>query len=125
MPLNILRYLKTCTTSNGIYLLGISIQCGLVLSLPKYPDVVRHFGLKLLEETIKLKWNDMPTGFVLLHFLHFRRHFLKSTFCFIKDQKVFIKENAMRLMESGVVDIVSEAVHIKVTWCHFLVYFSR
>lgn len=69
---------------------GVSMQCGLMLCGSKNADVVRHFGLKLLEDTIRLHWNEMPP-----------------------DQKLFMKENAMRLMESGVNDLVSEVTHIK------------
>jgi exportin-5 len=65
-------------------------QCGLMLCRSENADMVRHFGLKLLEETIRLHWNEMPP-----------------------DQKLFMKENAMRLMETGVADLISEALHIK------------
>ena len=68
----------------------VSIQCGLLLCQSKNDVMVRHFGLKLLEDTIKLRWNEMPP-----------------------DQKLYMKENAMRLMESGVADLISEAVHVK------------
>lgn len=69
---------------------NLSMHCGLMLCSGKKPDVVRHFGLKLLEDTIKLRWNEMPP-----------------------DQKLFMKENAMRLMESGTSDLITEARHIK------------
>lgn len=42
----------------------MAVQCGIVLTggsgnRPERSPGVRHFGLKVLEEAIKLKWNDM------------------------------------------------------------------
>jgi len=70
---------------------ALGVQCGLVLSQPRPEQpVIRHFGLRLMEEIIKLRWNDM-TG----------------------PEKVFVKDNAMRLMAEGSADILAEARHVK------------
>jgi len=45
---------------------GVSMQCGLMLCESKNPDMVRHFGLKMLEDTIRLHWNEMPPGVNLI-----------------------------------------------------------
>lgn len=68
------------------------IQCALLLSKPNssLDTIVRHFGLKLLEDVIKLKWNEMNP-----------------------EQKLFVKENAMRLMDEGVEDLLSSPNHLK------------
>ena len=68
---------------------AVGVQCGLVLS--QRPALhVRHFGLRLMEDIIKLRWNDMTA-----------------------EEKVFVKDNAMRLMASGTADILTEPLHIK------------
>lgn len=83
---------------------ALGVQCGLYLSHNKGPrnvttisginpasaGVVRHFGLKLVEDIIKLRWNDMNG-----------------------EEKVFVKDNAMRLMAEGASDILTEDLHIK------------
>ena len=56
----------------------ITVQCGLLLSGNDYPQAVRRFGLKLLEDSIKLRWNEMNPG-----------------------QKLFIKESVMGLIGTG------------------------
>ncbi len=53
----------------------MAVQCGLQLAAHDRDPVVRHFGLKILEDTIRLRWNDMAP-----------------------EQKVFVKENAMRML---------------------------
>ena len=57
---------------------------------PSSAGIVRHFGLKLVEDIIKLRWNDMSG-----------------------EEKVFVKNNAMKLMEEGASDILTEDLHIK------------
>ena len=51
---------------------------------------IRHFGLKLLEDVIKLRWNDMNT-----------------------EEKIFVKENAMGFMDTAVQDVLKEPTHVK------------
>ena len=83
---------------------ALGVQCGLYLSQaksfhivtgisginPASAGVVRHFGLKLIEDIIKLRWNDMSG-----------------------EEKLFVKDNAMRLMAEGSSDILTEDLHIK------------
>ena len=52
--------------------------------------MVRHFGLKLVEDVIKIKWNNMTP-----------------------EQKLYVKESAMTIMEKGIQDIIKEPNHIK------------
>ncbi|XP_037929021.1 exportin-5-like [Teleopsis dalmanni] len=55
-------------------------EVGLYLaSAPHFGQNVKHFGLQLMEYTIKLKWN-----------------------CIAHEEKIFIKENAMKLLLLGV-----------------------
>jgi len=65
-------------------------QCGLFLTAITHPPVVRHFGLKILEDVIKARWNDMSA-----------------------EEKLFIKDNLMKLMESGTRHMLEEHNHIK------------
>ena len=67
----------------------LGIQCAIMLSANGDP-IVRHFGLKLLEDVIKLKWNVMSP-----------------------QQKLYVKEHAMSSMENGVKDILKDPIHIK------------
>jgi len=80
---------------------ALGVQCGLFLSQnynsngatgisPSSVGIVRHFGLKLVEDIIKLRWNDMNG-----------------------EEKIYVKNNAMRLMDEGASDILSEDLHIK------------
>lgn len=54
-------------------------QVGLFLASSQYSHNVKHFGLQLMEYTIKFKWN-----------------------CISHEEKLFIKENAMKLLLLGV-----------------------
>lgn len=55
-------------------------QTGLYMaSGHQYNSTVKHFGLQLLEETVKYKWNSIS-----------------------QQEKIFIKENAMKLLNMGV-----------------------
>ncbi len=67
-------------------------RCGLALAADKTAanPVVRHFGLKILEDVIKLRWNEMGG-----------------------EQKVFMKESCMRMAGEGTADLLDEAAHIK------------
>lgn len=68
---------------------ALGIQCAILLS--SNPDqIVRHFGLKLLEDVIKLRWNDMTP-----------------------EQKLYVKESAMGIMNTGIDNIVKHPTHIK------------
>ena len=67
----------------------LGIQCAIFLSSHLDP-IVRHFGLKLLEDVIKLKWNIMSP-----------------------QQKLYVKESAMSIMENGIKDIIKDPNHIK------------
>ena len=53
--------------------------------------MVRHFGLKILEDVVKARWHNM-----------------------VPEEKVFIKENLMKLMASGTGHITVEHLYIKV-----------
>jgi len=68
----------------------ICSQCGLFLTSITHPPVVRHFGLKILEDVIKARWNDMSAA-----------------------EKLFIKDNLMKLMGSGTKHMLEEHNHIK------------
>lgn len=54
-------------------------QVGLFLASGQYTQNVKHFGLQLMEYTIKFKWN-----------------------CISQEEKIFIKEHAMKLLLMGV-----------------------
>ncbi|XP_035784555.1 exportin-5-like [Anopheles albimanus] len=54
-------------------------QAGLWLVTGNFPAIVRHFGLQLMEHTIKFNWNSIS-----------------------QQEKIFIKENAMKLLNAGV-----------------------
>jgi len=67
----------------------LGIQCAITLSSSS-DYIIRHFGLKLLEEMIKIKWNNMTP-----------------------EQKLYVKESAMTIMDKGIQDIIKEPNHIK------------
>ena len=67
----------------------LGIQCAIILSANGDP-IVHHFGLKLFEDVIKLKWNVMSP-----------------------QQKLYVKEHTMSSMENGVKDILKDPIHIK------------
>lgn len=54
-------------------------QAGLYLASGPFNPAVRHFGLQLMEHTVKFKWNTIS-----------------------QQEKLFIKENAMKLLSVGV-----------------------
>lgn len=64
--------------------------CGVMMSSKENKDIIRHFGLQLLEYCVKYKWNDMSVN-----------------------DKVYIKENTMKLLQEGTHDILHEQTHIK------------
>jgi len=65
-------------------------QCGFYLVSSSESPIVRHFGLKILEDVVKARWNNM-TG----------------------EEKVFIKENLMALMSNGTGHLTVEHLFIK------------
>uniref|UniRef100_A0A182SNG1 Importin N-terminal domain-containing protein n=1 Tax=Anopheles maculatus TaxID=74869 RepID=A0A182SNG1_9DIPT len=66
-------------------------QAGLSLVTGNYPPIVRHFGLQLMEHTIKFNWNSIS-----------------------QQEKIFIKENAMKLLNAGVGEAQDQSLaHIK------------
>ena len=67
----------------------LGIQCAIILSA-NADSIIKHFGLKLLEDVIKLKWNNMTP-----------------------QQKLFVKESAMNIMAKGIQDILKEPNHVK------------
>jgi hypothetical protein len=54
------------------------------------PFPLRHFGLKLLEDIVKARWNSM-----------------------VAEEKIFIKESLMKLMSSGTGHITTEHLFMK------------
>ena len=76
------NFKQTSTPAQGI-------QCSIMLAQHQDRDI-RHFGLKLLEDVIKLRWNDMNT-----------------------EEKIFVKENAMRFMDTAIQDVLKEPTHVK------------
>lgn len=54
-------------------------QAGLYLASGPFNAAVRHFGLQLMEHTVKFKWNSIS-----------------------QQEKLFIKENSMKLLSIGV-----------------------
>lgn len=66
-------------------------QAGLFLVTGNYPSTVRHFGLQLMEHTVKFNWNSIS-----------------------QQEKIFIKENTMKLLSAGVGEAQDQSVpHIK------------
>jgi len=65
-------------------------QCGFYLVGSSESPMVRHFGLKILEDVVKARWNTM-----------------------VGEEKVFIKESLMKLMSSGTGHLSVEHLFIK------------
>jgi len=65
-------------------------QCGFYLVTNSQAPVARHFGLKLLEDIVKARWNSM-----------------------VAEEKLFIKESLMKLMSSGTGHITVEHLFMK------------
>lgn len=65
-------------------------QCGFFLSTVNNSQYVRHFGLKILEDIVKARWNDMSG-----------------------EEKLYIKENLLKFVASGTKPIMEEQNHIK------------
>jgi len=65
-------------------------QCGFFLANINNSPVVRHFGLKILEDIVKMRWNEMSG-----------------------EEKLFIKEHLLKLVEKGTNPLLTEHNHIK------------
>jgi len=65
-------------------------QCGFYLVGSSESPVVRHFGLKILEDVVKARWNTM-----------------------VAEEKMFIKDSLMKLMSNGTGHITVEHLFIK------------
>eukprot|EP00092_Neocalanus_flemingeri_P018049 GFUD01019534.1.p1 GENE.GFUD01019534.1~~GFUD01019534.1.p1 ORF type:complete len:1164 (-),score=281.09 GFUD01019534.1:284-3775(-) len=65
-------------------------QCGFYLVESSESPVVRHFGLKILEDVVKARWNTMSG-----------------------EEKVFIKESLMKMISSGTRHLTVEHLFIK------------
>ncbi len=65
----------------------LAVQCGLVLA---GEAATRHFGLKLLEDVIRLRWNEMGAP-----------------------EKALLRESALRMAAEGTGDLLAESAHIK------------
>ncbi|XP_054885590.1 exportin-5 [Poeciliopsis prolifica] len=68
----------------------LCVPCGLHLADKSQPAVVRHFGLQILEQVIKFRWNNMQ-----------------------QQEKVQLKECAMQLLTIGTHSILEEESHVK------------
>uniref|UniRef100_A0A3B5M0D3 Exportin-5 n=1 Tax=Xiphophorus couchianus TaxID=32473 RepID=A0A3B5M0D3_9TELE len=68
----------------------LCVPCGLHLADKSQPAVVRHFGLQILEQVIKFRWNNMQ-----------------------QQEKVQLKECAMQLLTTGTHSILEEESHVK------------
>ena len=66
-------------------------QCGFYLIGNNGNPMIRHFGLKILEDVVKARWHSM-----------------------VPEEKVFIKDSLMKLMASGTGHITVEHLYIKV-----------
>ena len=84
-----LEAFTNCETFKETSTPAMGIQCAIMLGSSPDP-IIRHFGLKLLEDVIKLRWNDMTP-----------------------EQKLFVKENTMNFMDKGVQDLLKEPTHVK------------
>lgn len=69
---------------------SMSIKYGLILARKGYSPIIRHFGLQLLEHSIKYHWNDL-----------------------LSDERDEMKKSAMELISNGTQGILVEAYHIK------------
>ncbi|XP_047459747.1 exportin-5 [Mugil cephalus] len=69
---------------------SLCVPCGLQLADKAQPAVVRHFGLQILEQVIKFRWNNMQ-----------------------QQEKVQLKECSMQLLSNGTHSILEEESHIK------------
>ena len=67
-------------------------QCGFYLVGSSESPVVRHFGLKILEDVVKARWNSM-----------------------VGEEKIFIKDSLMKLMSNGTGHLSVEHLFIKVS----------
>ncbi|KAJ8046032.1 Exportin-5 [Holothuria leucospilota] len=66
------------------------IPYGIKLAFIQNPPNIRHFGLQLLEHSVKFQWNTISV-----------------------DDKVLVKDTVMRMMSSGTNHILKEKIYIK------------
>nr|AMN88365.1 XPO5 [Mytilus galloprovincialis] len=66
------------------------VQCGLKLSQYYDNPVARHFGLQLLEHSIKFRWNS-----------------------FTEEEKEQLKKSSLEIIEKGTLGIIHEQIYIK------------
>jgi len=64
--------------------------CGARMTVLEQPDIIKHFGLQLMEHCVKYRWYKMSV-----------------------EEKLFIRQHIMQMMASGTRDILSEQLHIK------------
>ncbi|KAL5008996.1 hypothetical protein ScPMuIL_014577 [Solemya velum] len=69
---------------------SVCTQCGLILSRLHYSPIIRHFGLQLLEHSIKFRWNSLSV-----------------------QDKQFLKKSCLDLIGSGTKGILEEYTHVK------------
>lgn len=68
----------------------LCVQCGMQMSQTVYDPYVRHFGLQLIEHSIKFKWNS-----------------------FSQEQKEELKKSLLNIIAQGTLGILKEFVYIK------------
>ncbi|KAJ8309299.1 hypothetical protein KUTeg_014173 [Tegillarca granosa] len=68
----------------------LCIPCGLVLAGKEYSHIIRHFGLQLLEHSVRFKWLELN-----------------------QEDKELLKRCSLELIANGTIGIVDEQVHIK------------
>lgn len=66
------------------------ITCGLMLAEKKYPHIVRHFGLQLLEHVVRYRWIKLSA-----------------------EEKTLLKSSSLNLIKRGTSGILDEQPHIK------------
>ncbi|XP_072031376.1 exportin-5-like isoform X2 [Amphiura filiformis] len=66
------------------------VACGVEMSNVKYPPVIRHFGLQLLEHCARFRWNNMGG-----------------------QEKVIFKDTIIELLKNGTLSLVEEQAYIK------------
>ncbi|XP_055925366.1 exportin-5-like [Argiope bruennichi] len=68
----------------------ICAKCGFFLIVRSNPPIIRHFGYQLIENYVKLHWNDIND-----------------------DEKVYIKNTSMQTLASGTGPVLEEEMYIK------------
>ncbi|KAK3595986.1 hypothetical protein CHS0354_032501 [Potamilus streckersoni] len=68
----------------------LCIKCGFILASKEYLPIIRHFGLQLLEHSVRFSWNSLR-----------------------KEEKETLKKNSLEMIAFGTSSVLDEAVHIK------------